>query len=268
MASTVTDIFTGSKTQRDLTQYTLMRGVTDFGNLSQFNLFETGYSFLIVVSIPKFMTELAKVNTNYQNLINTYVHILEYEFKGLEGLESMETDTSEISNGISTLNVITKVTLQSASKFAMKYMEKSGSTITKTHELYLRCLKDPRTQVKTYGGLIADGTLVADYANEVFSFLYFVTDNSLQNIERAVYIVSAQPTGAELEMYNSQKGEIEFKEISVEFNGYPITGPAVVAKAATMLTWLNANTVFDENKYTYTGVSTIAEVSATTSTVT
>ena len=43
------------KMPRNVTEYTLMKGVTDFSNLKQFDLFESGYSFLTVVSVPRFM---------------------------------------------------------------------------------------------------------------------------------------------------------------------------------------------------------------------
>ena len=45
-----------------LSQYTAFRGVTDFTQLAQFDPYEKGYSFLAVISIPKFMDELAKRN--------------------------------------------------------------------------------------------------------------------------------------------------------------------------------------------------------------
>jgi len=260
--SSVTNIFDGQKTVRDLSSYTLMRGVTDFANLAQFNLFETGYSFLVVVGIPKFLEKLAQVNDEYKKLINTYIHVLEYEFRGIDGFDNIDADTSELTNGISTLNIITKVNMQSASSFSMRYFEKSGSTMTKVHELFLRGLKDPRTQVKTYHGLIADGTLEAGFENECFSFLYFVTDNSLQNIEKACYIVSAQPKTAEMNIYNSEKGTIEFKEITAEFNGFPLFGPTINAKALAMLKTITTSTVFRESETAYTGVSTLAAYGA------
>lgn len=263
MAESINSIFAGLKTPKDLTKYTLMRGVTDFSNLAQFNLFETGYSFLIVTEIPKVLEELAKQNEDYQKMINTYKHVLEYEFRGIDGFDDMQVDTSELTNGISQLNVITKVNWQSASTFQMRYQEKSGGLLTKVNELFLRSIKDPRTQVKTYNGLLRaqnGGTPVmaeAGYEYETFKFLYFVTDNTCLNIEKAFYIVSAQPTTAELSSYNSEKGNIEFKEVTMSFNGFPITGPAVTAKAREFLDYINANTVFDETKMNYKALSEI-----------
>lgn len=46
--------FKGLKTPRELLNYNLMRGVTDFSNLKQWDLYEKGYPFLVVVSIPDF----------------------------------------------------------------------------------------------------------------------------------------------------------------------------------------------------------------------
>lgn len=270
MAETINSIFAGTKTPRDVTKYTLMRGVTDFSNLAQFNNFETGYSFMILLSIPKFLENLASTNTEYATLISVYRHILEYDFRGLEGIDDITSETSEITNGISNLNIITKVTMQSAASFQMSYFERSGSVITKVHELFLRGIKDPRTQVKTYNGLLrpstSGGTAVmseAGYEYETFNFLYFVTDNTCLNIEKAFLIVSAQPTKADTSIYNSQRGEIGWKELSLDFNGYPIVGPAITAKAAAFLTWINDNTVFEDAKYGYTAISNMPAVGST-----
>ena len=232
-------MFENLKQPRDITKYTLSRGVTDFGNLNQFNMYESGYSFLILVSIPKFLDILSQKNDTYKSLITNYKHILEYEFRGLDGLDNITSDVGSITNGISTIDVINKVEMQSNGTFSMRFFEKSGSVITRTHELFLTGIKDPRTQVKHYHGLIQDGTLEAGYENEVFSFLYFVTDNTMTEIEKAYFIVSAQPTQAETSIYESEKGNIEFKEITVEFRGFPITGNEVDRKAKEVLDWIN-----------------------------
>lgn len=63
------------KQPRDLTKYTLMRGVTDFGNLNQYNMYETGYSFFTIVSVPKFLEVLASESSKlFNNLaeLSTY----------------------------------------------------------------------------------------------------------------------------------------------------------------------------------------------------
>lgn len=226
---------------KNLTQYKLMYGVPDFGNLKQFNNFETGYSFIKVVSIPKFLTELAKDNNNYANLIENYKHIIEYEFKGLDGLDDITSDPSELTNGISTLNVITK-TIENTTNVSMRYTEKAGSVLTRLHTLFLTGIKDPRTQAKTYHGLIDSGVLEAGYENEVFAFLYFVTDNTMTKVEAAYLIMSAQPTKADTSMYNSEKGSIEFKEITVEFNCYPVRSNEIEATAVQVLNYMNTTT--------------------------
>ena len=258
--TTQAGIFKGTMTPKNVTSYVLFRGVTDFSNLAQFNNFESGYSFLIVLSIPEFLTQLANKNDDYKKLIDNYRHILEYEFKGISGFDDITSDTSEISNGVSNLQMITKVNMQSASQFSMRYTEKSGLTLAKVNELFLRGIKDPKSQVKTYNGLIADGTMDAGYENEVFTFLYFVTYNTVQNIEKAYLITAAQPTTAALgEISNSERGEIGWKEVDMQFNGIPLVGPAITAKAADFLTWINKNTVFEESKFGYKAINEMAE---------
>ena len=256
----ISNMFTGSMTPRDVTAFTLFRGVTDFSNLVQFNNFESGYSFLIVLSIPKFLDNLCAQNNGYKTLIQSYRHILEYEFKGISGFDDITSETSEISNGVSNLQLITKVNMQSASQFSMRYTEKSGLTLAKVNELFLRGIKDPKSQVKTYNGLLADGTMSeAGYEFETFSFLYFVTDNTTLNIEKAYLIVAAQPTTAGLaEVSNSERGEIGWKEVDMQFNGIPLVGPGVTAKARLFLDWIHKNTVFEESKFGYKALTEMA----------
>lgn len=255
-AGAVNFIFDGTKEIRDLTQYALFRGVTDWANLHQFNQFESGYGMLIVLTIPNFLKALAAKSDKYQKLIDTYVHVLEYEFRGLDGIDNMTSDTAELTNGVKSINVINKVNSQSGSTFTMRYFEKSGSIMTKVHELFLRGVKDPTTQVKHYHGLIEDGTIKEPgFDQEVFSFLYIVTDNTLMNVEKAFYIVAAQPTNADLNIYNIERGDIGFKELSVEFSGFPITNTIINKKAQSLLDWVRKGTIWDESEMTYSGVT-------------
>ena len=147
----------------------------------------------------------------------------------------------------------------------MRYYEKSGSILTKMHELYLRSVKDPATGFKTYNGLIGTGNgqinpQDAGFAKECFSFLYMHTDNTGLLVEQAAYIVGAMPTTAELSIYNTTKGEINFTEVSAEFTGFPIRGSAVNKRAKKILDWMNsssnANMVHRNSwDYEYDGLS-------------
>lgn len=264
-----------------VTKYTLMRGVTDFSNLLQFDLFETGYSFLICLKIPRFMDVLRNRTDDYRRLINAYTHILEYDFRGANGIEDISSDTNSLTNGITDINIITRVNEQNGSQFSMNYYERSGSIITKTHELYLRGVKDPRTQVKRYNGLLqqrfstintsqekADGStdirgndtkydttnnlmMEKGYHCEIFHFLLIVTDNTALNLEKAYLLTACQPTTAHTTIYNVTKGEIGFSELNVTFNGFPISGRLVNLRGVQFLDWINKHTCFDEMSFGY-----------------
>lgn len=248
------NMFDSLMSTRDLSKFTLMRGVTDYANLEAYNLYESSYSFLVLVQVPEFMKKLCDKNSEYKKMFDTYCHILEYDFRGLSGIDNISAETGELTNGISNVEIINKVTMQAASSFTMRYFERHGSVITRTHELFLRGIKDPRTQVKHYNGLIPSGEMEPGYENEVFSFMYLVCDNTLMNLEKCIYIVAAQPTGAQWDIYNSEKGSIEFKELDVEFKGYPIVGRKINEKGKEFLNWIRQNTTWDEMEFNYTGV--------------
>lgn len=238
-----------------------MRGMIDPTNLAQFNQYEGGYSILTVVSIPEFMRILATdpdYAPKYGNLITTYVKILEQEFKGLDGIENITSEQGDFTNGLTTINMINKVTETSNGTFSMRYTEKAGAIISRVHELYLKGIKDPKTGYKHYHGLIRDGKIALDkvgFESEVFSLLYMITDNTGYRLEKSYYIVGAQPTTAELsQLFNTEKGSYDFKELSVEMAGYALTGTVIDAKAKAYLEYLTGRAVTK----TDSGVDTIA----------
>lgn len=223
------------KRPRDLTSYEAFRGVTDFTNIDQFNQFETGYSFLAVLQMPKFMQVLAEQDNNIGIVYNQFKHILEYEFRGLDGLPDIGVENNTITNGVQEINMINKVTEDSAITVSMNYFEKSGSPITKFSELYLTGIKDKRTQAKHYHGLIASNQLPPGYENEIFTLMYFVTDNTYLELEKAVLLSNCQLTSCKNSIYNSNKGDIANQELSVEFQCLPITGAKVDQAAKELL---------------------------------
>ena len=195
---------------KNLTQYTAYRGVTDFSNVGQFNQYETGYQFLSVIQMPKFMTALEQLDPDMIAINASFKHMLEYEFRGLEGLPDISVTVSA------------------------QYFEKAGQLITKYSEYYLTGIKDPKTQAKTYHGAIRNNLIAPGLENEVFTLLYYVTDNTMLRLERAVLLANAQLNKAETSIYNGSRDNISNHETSIEFNCFPIVG-TMVDKAANAL---------------------------------
>lgn len=265
--------FKGLKTPRELLNYNLMRGVTDFSNLQQWDLYEKGYPFLCVVSIPQFLRDLAEKDDNIKIIVNNYVHILENDFRGIDNIDNITGEANgEITNGIRNIQLINKVTKASNSNFNLQYYERSGSILTKAHELYLTGIKDPDTQVKHYHGLIDDWIFNGiDTASgkdpgphqECFTFMYFVTDNTMTKIERAFLIAAAQPTTANYsDLYSGNKGDIQFAEISLSFNGFFINNDFVYQKASDMLLAMrnpsnltDSRIIVDSNNFKYAAIA-------------
>ena len=190
-------------------------------------------------------------------MIENYRHLLEYDFKNLDGIEDMGVNTNELSDGVNNLNIITQTTMQSASTFSMRYNERSGSIFTKVHELFLRGVKDPRSTVKRYNGILKTGAerdksaLEAGFEHETFQFLYFTTDNTARFIEKSLFDRICSTYICRNFMYNYTKGDIGWRELNISFNGYPITGPLVYRQSSKFLDWTNENTEFEEAKFAY-----------------
>ena len=219
---------------KNLTQYTALRGVVDFSQLGQFDQFETGYSFLSVIKMPKFMEMLAEQDTGVAAMVDSFKHMLEYEFRGMSGLPDITAETFEITDGSNAQRLINNVTRETSVSLSSPYFERRGGLITKFSEYYLTGIKDPMSKAKTYHGLIKNGLLEPGLENEVFTFMYYVTDNTMLRLEKAYLLANVQLTKAETSMYDTQKGDINNKEISIEWNCFPITG-YMVDKAAKKL---------------------------------
>lgn len=249
---------------RNLTQYSAFRGVTDFSQIGQFAQFERGYSFLSVLQMPVFLTELAKKDDDIKSMVMSFQHMLEFEFRGMDGLPDIQSDQLTITDGINEQRLINKVTEDTSITVSMQYFEKQGSLITKFTEYYLTGIKDTKTQAKTYHGLIQHGILAPGPENEVFTLLYYVTDSTMVRLEKAYLLINAQLTSARRsELYNGTRSDIGSNvEMTVEFNCFPLTGYEVDKIAKTLLEDItavqwngtltnNACTTLDNTNYNY-----------------
>lgn len=221
-----------------------MRGAVDFTDANKFNLYEKGHAILAVVDTPKMMTCIAnRYGGEVETVINNFPVILETEFKGLDGLDDMTADTMEITDNISTLNVLGKVNYATNQEITMRFTEKAGRTITKYSEMYLKAIRDPKTLVKHYMGCAdpncrktwdsGDITIAPGFENEVFTFLYIILDNSWTAVEKAYLLCNCQLTKASYStLDNVEKGNIELAEIDVPFTTFVVTGAGVDTAAA------------------------------------
>jgi hypothetical protein len=257
------NLFTDLRSPRDVTGYTLFRGTTDWSQLQQFDYFEKGYPYLVLVSTPDFLNKMADADTEVANLLNSYKHIIEYEFTGFDstGIDDITSDPLNISNGMQDINVIGKTNMTGGTTFSMNYNERAGGTLSKMHELYLRSVRDPATGFKTYNGLIStdDNAIVKpseiSFQNETFSYLYMHTDPSGLELEQAIYWIGCYPTTANITQYTEAKrGDISFSEVTVEYQGFPLRGSAINKKAKEILDWMNSssnNLMVHRNSWDY-----------------
>jgi hypothetical protein len=217
--------------------------------------------------MPKFIEELSRYNSEYNKLMVNWAHIVEYEFKSFDGLQDINADTIQLGDDLNSINVINKVNMQSASEFTLTYDEKSGSPLTKFAKLYLTGIKDPRTQVKTYHGLIHNKKINYEpgFEKEVFTFLFMATDNTMKHVEASYLIIGAQLNSADTDMYNYTKGDISKREVQVKFSGYPISSPKIDKASQDMLDYLLSSDagarqiVVNSNNYDYTGTELVGK---------
>lgn len=235
--------------------YMDQRGVVDYGNLLQFAPYETGYQLLAVINGPAMMND-DTLGDGRKALLEAFITVLEQEFKGLDGIDDITTDQMDISDNISTMSLISKTTQNTNANITMRYTEKSGNMLTKFISMFLRFIKDTKTEAKTYGGLIGyagnqkDPVTYPGFHMEVFNMLYIVTDSTFLNIEKAFLLLNAQPTTAAYsELFNGDKGDINSKELSIPWTCYVVDGKAVNHMAQTYVrTLVNTTDTFMDGK--------------------
>lgn len=240
-------------------QYSMMRGVTDFTNAAQLNMFESGHAMIVIINKPKFIDELAKRDADVKDLLDNFCNIIEYEFKNLDGLEDINADVLEYTDGISTIEGVGKVNEQSNSDITMSFTEKSGSTITKFIKYYLDGVRDSRTQIKHYHGLIAEGELTAGFENEVFNLLYIMTDSTGLSLEAAYLLANAWPSSAKVSIYEYDKSSIEARTVDVNWKCFVLRNVEIDKRAVKMLAHINEdNAVYNVANKLASSVSTQA----------
>ena len=223
-------------TPKNITGYKARRGIMDFTQLGMFDQFESGYSFLSVLKMPKFMEVAASQDAKIEAMVNSVKFCLEYEFRGITGLPDITSQTFTLTDGANEMAMINDVQRDTSVQVTMNFFEKRGALFTSFAEYYLTGIKDPISKAKTYHGLIENNLCEAGLENEVFTFLYYVTDNTMRRLERAFLLCNAQLTSAPLsELYNGTRGQMENKDLSLEFNCYPITGYEVDKAAYKLL---------------------------------
>lgn len=238
--------FKGLITPRSILQYSLTKGVTDFSQLKQFDYFKKGYPFLVVLSMPDFLRDLCEQDESIKLLVQNYIHILENDFRGIDNIDNIIGEAiGDISNGARTAQIINKTVKQSNTSFSMTYMERVGSLLTKVNELLLTGADDGDVHVKTYHGLIDAykfGNLTTPSGadpgphREVWTLLYFTTNDTMTGIERAILISNAQCTTADFTtLYDGQKGDIQYAELSMPWNGFLIYNNIVNLAAEKIL---------------------------------
>lgn len=222
-----------------------MRGTVDFTNATQFTLAEKGHSLIAVLDTPIMMDAIkAKYSSgpnqddNLVNVITNFPKIIESEFKGLDGLDDMTADSMEVSDNITTLEVLGAVNYATNQEITMRFTEKAGRTLTKYATTYLTGIRDPRTRVKTYKGCIAGSgetayartdlaegkyTITPGFDKEIFTFLYIIPDNTWTRVENAYLLTNAQLTKAPYSsLDNFDKGDIGLVEIDLTFKTFVI----------------------------------------------
>ena len=254
-------MYTGLVKPTDITNYNLFRGVTDFGNVNQFMAFEGGRSFIKLISAPRFLDAYAAKNQDAKLVVDNYKHLLEYEFLGLDGLEDITTETQTINDGLREIQLINKTIEQASATITLSgYHERSGGLMWRYHDMFIRGIVDSGSGFKHYHGLIADGTLKKGFANEIFQIMYLVTDSTGLDLE-AAYLLSCGQLTTAYQFANTQKGEYNFKEISVEMRCFPVRNAYVNKAAADHLA--NMAIVRNSANYVWTGTEDMAGKQAT-----
>lgn len=191
-------------------------GVIDFGDLCRFAPYEGGYCFIAVFDQPRI-----GINEDLQNL---FVDAIERDFRGLSGLNDKTGEIHDYGPSNAPVGMISKVEGMGSTTVTLTMTESTGTPITKYVGTYLDRIRDPYSQARSYAGRLGIGKDEIDpydagLKREVFNMLYIITDSTCFLVEKAFFLLNAQPINASYsDLYNVTKGDISAREISVNFN--------------------------------------------------
>lgn len=250
---------------KDLTKYSLFVGGVNATHhaLKNYSPLMNGFGRLFMVRPPKAIQRMFAESSGEiysdNNLFNQFKHILEYMNRSVTGFgdKTLEPAGTAISGGFAGRSFNTPtVTKEGTTQVTISVFELTGSPIYTVVDGWMNAIGDENSGLATYGGFISGGkgadgqTEVPLYQNKdhndfalefneayhTAEFIYVLHDRSGAQVERAVLLAGAYPTGIQqnnvLDMTGGQHDNVTY---DLQFNCTVYRSPIINAIANDLL---------------------------------
>ena len=189
-------------------------------NLNQMTPFIKGYARLFMLRTPYFMEK------GFPRLTQRFKSYIETGFKSVSGLSDLSVDFNTFEGGYGNQQYSTvQMAKDDTTTVTITVYEMSGSPVGEFLRTWITGVRDPRTEIAHYHGMVKgpmdlqDDTKIAySEQNHTAEFIYLVTDPTGKFIEYACMFAHCFPTKDSRDHYNYSSGDHGETEIDVEFN--------------------------------------------------
>ena len=199
----------------DLKKYTMFVGginATEVG-LNSYNILQTGYGRLFMISKPIFMTKDPEITEK----LNKFKHIMEYGNLGVSGNSDLEMQFSSLSGGYVGKQVdVANVLVDNSREFSVKVYEFSGSPVREVIQYWLSGISDAQSGYGTYN--MANRDIEIRQSNHTAEFIYVVTDKTGKEIEYACMFSECIPKSIRLGQFDYDSGQHELVTMEITFS--------------------------------------------------
>ena len=252
--------------------------VTD-QNLDQFTPYIQGVSKIFVHKTPPFMSLLQRKASNdgfaeWSRQFKTY---LESGYTRIDGIGDISAEFVDFEGGFAAQKFSNVSTVRDETDtLSIQLFELTGSPVREYIETWMTGVRDPRTGIAHYHGVIGqkgDDGVVINYQekNHTAEFVYLSMDPTAKKIEYACLFAHAFPTKVPKSHLNYESGNRDRVQMDLDFNitkyeSYAINNIAIGYMNASAITYNYLDFVPDagESKreyftYKYGQTSTIDE---------
>lgn len=202
----------------EVTKYALFLGGTNVTHnaLKQYDPLIGGFERLFMVTKPM------NLAMTIPDKLTKFKHILEYGHTAISGLGDIDVEFANYQGGYNgkQFQIPTHASDQTNS-FSVTVYEFSGSPVREVLHSWINQTTDLQVGLTHYNGIAtskaANNKLLVSQANHTAEFIYMITDRTGMDVEYACLIANAFPRGLTTSVFNSQNGQHELIELTIEF---------------------------------------------------
>lgn len=208
-------------------------------NLDQFTPYIRGVSRIFLHKPPAFMLE------RYPDMTRRFKTYLETGYTSIDGLSDISVDFTDFEGGFAGQRFSTvSLARDETESITIQVYELSGSPIREYLDTWVTGVRDPRSGIAHYHGVIAEKG--ADYyseRNHTAEMFYVNMDPTAINIEYCCMFAHMFPTRVPKNHLNYEKGNRDNAQIDIELRCAKYESPAINNIGA----WYIANSAVNYN---------------------